>query len=147
MDNLRKRLLRDTAESKLNAKIDTVSSFLSVFDHFKLAVRASDEKHSFDVLHKGMEMILDEFQKAFDEIGIEIINACGAVFNPNLHEAAGQKNSTEIPEGHVLEQWRCGYKLGEKIIRPAVVVISSGDTTQNPQENTETAGAEDKANE
>jgi molecular chaperone GrpE len=147
MDNLRKRLLRDMADSKSNAKIDATSPFLSVFDHFKLAVKASDEKHSFDVLHKGMEMILDEFQKAFDEVGIEIINACGAVFDPNLHEAAGQKNSTEIPEGHVIEQWRCGYKLGEKIIRPAVVVISSGAAAQNPQENTETADGEDKPNE
>lgn len=140
-DNIRKRTYKELVEARAAIKIDTLMPFLKVFDHFQLAVKAADEKHNFDVLHKGMEMISSEFLRAFEELGIEKIDAVGKKFDPNFHEAVEEKTSENVPEGFVIEQWRCGYKMGTKVIQPATVVVSSGKEKkeENKTEDTESA--------
>ena len=114
--------------------------FLKVFDHFQLAVKAADEKHSFDVLHKGMEMIMSEFSRAFEELGVEKIDAVGKKFDPHSHDAIEERPSEDVPEGFVIEQWRCGYKMGSKIIQPAAVVVSSGKKKIEESKNDKPVG-------
>ncbi|HPN84536.1 MAG TPA: nucleotide exchange factor GrpE [Victivallales bacterium] len=136
-ENFKKRTYKDILDAKLNSKIDSVFPFLNVYGHFQLAVKAADEKHSFEVLHKGMEMILSEFSKAFEENGIEKIEALGQKFDPLLHQAADQKSSDDVAEGNVIEQWRCGYRIGEKVIQPALVVVSSGASKEKKTDSKE----------
>lgn len=133
-DNIRKRTYKELVETRASARVDALIPFLNVFDHFQLAVKAADEKHSFDVLHKGMEMILSEFSRAFEELGIEKIDAVGKKFDPNFHEAVEEKTSENVPEGFVLEQWKCGFKMGSKVIKPATVVVSSGKVKKAEKE-------------
>ncbi len=137
MDNFRKRTYKELQNARDMARIDAILPFLKVYDHFQLAVKAADEKHSFEVLHQGMDMILSEFSRALDEIGVERIDALGKSFDPALHEAAEQRSSDEVPEGQILEQWRCGYKMGEKVIQPVLVVVSSGPGEEKRAEKTD----------
>ena len=131
-DNYRKRTHKDIAEARFNTKIDTVFPVLSVFDHFRLAVAAAEKTPEFKVLFDGMKLILLEFQKALDDLGIEVIEATGKSFDPNLHEAIGKEASANVEEGKVISQWRCGYMLGDRLLRPSSVIVSSG--TEKPAE-------------
>ena len=80
-------------------------------------------------------MIMNEYQKAMDELGIIKVNAVGEKFNPELHDALAHEASDDVPEGKVIKQWNCGYKLGERLLRPAKVVVSSGPAkTEDKQE-------------
>ena len=124
-DNYRKRSYRELTDARAYAKADTLSPILNVFDHFKMAVQAAEQSEDMNVIREGMKMINAEFAKAMDEFGIKEINAMGDKFDPNIHEAVAKEPSEEA-EDTIIKQWRCGYKLGEKLLRPATVVVSTG---------------------
>ena len=131
MDNYRKRVQRELADARLGAKCDALSAVLDVYDHFKMAMDAARTSEDLNILREGMEMIAREFDKAFSDAGVEIINAEGTTFDPDIHEAVGTEPSDK-EEGVVLKQWRCGYRLGDRLLRPASVVVSGG-----PEQNEE----------
>jgi molecular chaperone GrpE len=82
------------------------------------------------MLRQGMEMILAEFRRTFENLGVEEMAPVGQPFDPNLHEAIAQEPSEEIPEGHVLRQWKAGFHIGDRLLRPAAVVVSAGPANQ-----------------
>ena len=138
-DNYRKRVQRDIIETRVAVKIDTIIPVLNVFDHFKLALAAAENKADFKVLNGGMKIILSEFDKSMNELGIKTVPAApGDLFDPNLHEAAGNEAS-DLDEGKIIRQWRSGYMMGEKLLRPASVIVSSGPAS------VEAAVSEEKA--
>ena len=124
-DNFRKRSYRELTDSRAAVKADTLVPILNVFDHFKMAVDAAETSDDMNVIKEGMKMICAEFSKAMEEYGLEEVNAIGEKFDPNLHEAVA-KEASEEEEDIVIKQWRSGYKLGSKLLRPATVVVSSG---------------------
>lgn len=124
-DNYRKRAFRELNDARAAVKIDTLIPILNVFDHFKMAVDAADTSDDMNVIKEGMTMICNEFSKAMEEYGLEEINAVGEEFDPNLHEAVAKETSIE-EEDTVIKQWKCGYKIGDRLLRPATVVVSSG---------------------
>ena len=124
-DNYRKRAARELMETRSYVKADTLLPILNVFDHFKMAVDAMDKTDDMNVVREGMKMISSEFEKAMDDLGLEELNAVGEQFDPNYHEAVANEESEE-EEGTVIKQWRCGYKIGDRLLRPATVVVSTG---------------------
>ncbi len=126
MDNQRKRLANEREALRLNTEQNTVMPFLQVFDHFTMAVTAAGSSTNLDALLKGMEMIQKEFDRAFSELGIEKIEAVGKDFDPNLHEAMAQEPSETVPAGKVIKQWCLGFKAGSRLLKPAMVIVSSG---------------------
>ncbi|NOY74493.1 MAG: nucleotide exchange factor GrpE [Kiritimatiellaeota bacterium] len=124
-DNYRKRCYRELSDARAYAKTDALTPILNVYDHFKMAVSAAESGDDTQVIHEGLKLINSEFAKAMDELGILEIDAVGEKFDPNLHEAVAEEFS-ELEEGVVVKQWRCGYKMGDKLLRPASVVVSSG---------------------
>lgn len=134
MENVRKRGQRDLAEAREYTKSVTVGEFFSPFDHFQMAMAHVEESPDVETIKQGMKMILAEFQRGFENLGITLVDATGKEFNPVEHEAVAQEASGTVPEGQVLRQWKCGYKMGDKLLRPASVVVSSG-----PADNDETA--------
>jgi len=136
-DNYRKRMGRELQEARTAARLDALLPVLTVFDHFRLAMAAAAEDHDPQVLRQGMEMIEAEFGKALSDIGISVIDAVGQPFNPQFHEATAREPSATVPEGRVVSQWRCGYRLGDRVIRPAAVVISSGPPPAPPADQSE----------
>ncbi len=126
LDNYRKRVAREFQAVRQASTTAVIEEFLRVFDHFEMAMAHADKTSDVDVLKQGMDMILSEFRKAFETLGVERIEAQGKEFDPRVHEAVAQEPSTDVPSGHVLKQWKCGFRLGDRLLRPASVVVSSG---------------------
>lgn len=125
-DNYRKRMAREADETRERSKIIVVSDFLPVYDFFMMAMNHSEKTDDIAALRQGMNMILNEFKKAFDGLGVKEINAVGKEFDPKFHEAMKTENSDDVPEGTVIAQWKAGYIIGDRLIRPATVVVSAG---------------------
>ena len=136
-DNYRKRSAKELADTRAYVKADTLTPVLNVFDHFKMAVTAAEQTDNMDVLREGMKMINNEFSKAMEEFGVEEINAIGEQFDPKLHDAVAKEPSDEVEEDYVIKQWRCGYKLGDRLLRPASVVVSSGPEAEEDNRETD----------
>jgi molecular chaperone GrpE len=126
MDNYRKRVQRDLADVRRQTKTMTIEEFLSVFDHFQMAQTHAEQNTDFATLKQGMDMILNEFSRVFENLGVLTVNAVNQPFDPNEHEALAEEASAEVPAGHVLRQWKCGFRMGERLLRPASVIVSSG---------------------
>jgi len=75
-------------------------------------------------LQAGVKMIFQQLRSVLADAGLEEVDASGKPFDPNLHEAVAQKETTEAPEGQVVQQLRKGYKLRERLLRPAGVVVA-----------------------
>ncbi len=126
-DNFRKRTSKEMKDQRTIVKADTIVPILRVFDHFNMALDAAGKKTDFKVLADGMKMILAEFEKAMNELEIRTLEVVeGQEFDPNVHEAVSKEYSEKYQEGKILRQWKCGYKVGDRLLRPAVVVVSSG---------------------
>ncbi len=139
LDNYRKRMQREAGEIREYAKASTIEEFLSVFDHFQMAMDHVGQASDIATLKQGMQMILGEFRKTFESLGVKPVDATGQVFDPEQHDAVAQEPSSEVEAGRVLRQWKCGYRLGERLLRPATVIVSSGP----PQAAASEQGEED----
>ena len=123
-DNFRKRVARERAETIRLAGEEIVTDILPVLDHFDLALRqAADPEEPFAV---GVRMVYDQLVATLGKNGLVPIDAQGAAFKPDEHEAVACQPSDEVAEGMVLLQTRCGYRLRDRVIRPAMVIVSSG---------------------
>ena len=91
-----------------------------------MAVAATTATNNLQSLLDGMKMIQMEFDKAFSDLGIVKIDASGKDFDPTQHEAISEEASDTVPAGKVLRQWCFGYKSGDRLLKPATVVVSSG---------------------
>ena len=134
-DNFRKRSIRDQEDARQRGKTSVLEDVLPVYDTFKMAMQATQmDNVNLDMIIQGMNMIQNMFVKAMDDMGVEEIDAQGVKFDPNIHEATSEAHSDEIEEGLVLSQTRCGYKLGERLLRPAMVVVSKGPEPEVEEE-------------
>ncbi len=124
-DNLRKRTVREKNDIRQLTLFDTVNSFLPIIDHFDLALK-SNSIENIEALLKGMELIKSEFYRVLSNLGIKEIESVGKNFDPNVHDAIANEFSDEFEANIVSKQWKAGYMLGEKVLRPAAVVVSNG---------------------
>lgn len=125
MDNQRKRAAK-TWRRALFGNDRYTHPFFQVFDHFAMAVAATESSNNLKALLDGMKMIQTEFDRAFSDLGIERIDAVGKEFDPNTQEAVSQEASDKVPAGKVIRQWCYGYKIKDRLLKPASVVVSSG---------------------
>jgi len=125
-DNFKKRAAREKIEAGQYANYSLISKLLPVLDNFEMALVAAQnaEGDKLGALQSGVVMIQQQLKAALTETGLEEINAAGQPFDPNFHEAVSEQESADIPEGHVLQQLRKGYKLKERLLRPATVVVA-----------------------
>ena len=139
--NYRKRAAKDVADARSFTVADTLSPFLSVYDYLSMAGMAAEQSDNLDAIRMGLKMIMGEFFKAFDELGVSKLESVGKKFDPNLHEAVANEASETVPEGEIIREWNCGFKRGEKLLRPARVVVSAGP--EKVEEKQEEAPAEE----
>ena len=132
-ENFRKRGIRERSDIRKNTQLDTLSAILPVLDHFELALNAAGDAKNVNAVLDGMKLIKAEFAKALNSLGVDTINAVGEVFNPEIHEAIANEVSEEYEKDVVVKQWRAGYKLGDRLIRPATVVVSSGSDSEEAE--------------
>lgn len=126
LDNYRKRTARDLQETVKYANGSLLESLLPVLDNFDYGMQAAKAESEGSNLYFGLSMVLRQVQDFLKENGVEEITAVGAAFDPNQHEAVSQQASDTVAEGTVLAQTRKGYKLRDRLLRPASVIVSSG---------------------
>ena len=125
-DNFRKRTSRDLNDSRILGTLNTLEAMLPVFDYFQMAMASIRTTTDLETVKQGMDMIAGEFERSFENLGVERIPTEGQPFDPALHEAVSTEPSEETPEGGIIREWKAGYKFGERILRAPVVVVSSG---------------------
>jgi molecular chaperone GrpE len=120
-DNARKRDVKERQDARDYATQSAVEPFLSVMDNFQLALKADG---SAEQLRSGVELILKQMEEALRGLQVQAVETVGTQFDPRIHEALGSIETLEFPDHQVLEEIRRGYKLREKLLRPALVRIA-----------------------
>ncbi len=125
-ENFKKRAAREKQEATKYANQTLLEKLIPVLDNFDMALTAAqtDSTEAAQSLLQGISMIQQQFKSVLTGAGLEEINAVGQTFDPNFHEAVAQRETAEAPEGQVIQQLRKGYKLKERLIRPATVVVA-----------------------
>lgn len=126
LDNYRKRVARERDEDYKRAQAVLLERLLPVLDNFDLGmmeVRKGDPKSPIVV---GMEMIERQLKEFMSSSGVEMIETAGVKFDPNLHEAVSQEEDAKVPEGNIIRQLRRGFRLRDRLLRAAMVVVSKG---------------------
>ena len=125
-ENARRRADRERTEFREYATGAAVEQFLPVLDNFQLALKSNG---TAEQLRNGVELIAKQMEEALRSLNVVPVETVGAVFDPRVHEALGNVETEELPDGHVYEEIRRGYKLRERLLRPALVRVVS-----NPQQ-------------
>ncbi len=125
-ENYKKRAARERQDAIKFANESLLERLIPVLDNFEMALQvAGDAKAgNTDALKTGVNMIHSQLKTVMNEAGLEEIEAKDRPFDPNLHEAVSQQETAAVAEGHVLQQLRRGYKLRDRLIRPASVVVA-----------------------
>lgn len=123
-ENTRKRLQRDKDDAVKFANAGLLEKMLPVFDSFELGLDEAAKHEAAAPIAKGFELVLKQMGDFLKEQGVEPIEALGQPFDPNLHQALGNLESEEYPEGVICLQVRKGYKLRERLLRPSMVFVS-----------------------
>lgn len=127
-ENFKKRAAREKTEAVQYANGSLLQKLLPVLDNFEAALAAAKGAEgaggNVSSLQSGVAMIQLQLKNVLAESGLEEIDAAGKRFDPTLHEAVSQQESAEVAEDHVLQQLRKGYKLKERLLRPATVVVA-----------------------
>ncbi len=124
LDNYRKRMARERTEWMQQANERLIRELLPVLDHFEAALAAATSAEQFEAFKTGVGLILAQLRQVLSAAGVQEIDARGQAFDPAQHEALAHQDSTEVPEGHVLQQVRKGYRLNGRLLRPASVVVA-----------------------
>ena len=128
-ENARKRAERERAEYRDYAAANVVEQFLPVLDNFELALKASG---STEQLRSGVELIVKQMEDVLRQMQVTAVPTVGEQFDPRHHEALGSVEREDLPDQHVAEEIRRGYKIREKLLRPAMVRVVS-----NPKQTVE----------
>ena len=135
--NYRRRMIKELADARQIGVIGTLDPFLRVADFLNMADTAAKQSDNIDAIRQGLAMILNEFTKAFDDLGVKKLDSIGKPFDPDKQEAVMQEASDSVPEGVVIKEWCPAYMMGERCIRAAKVVVSTGKAEtaeETPQE-------------
>ena len=124
--NFRNRTQRERLELYQRANEDLLLELLPVLDHFKMGVETAKQHKTDQSVIDGFKMVLDQFYKILDQFKLKPIEVIGKTFDPNLHEALSHMPSNEYDEGVCINEIRAGYMFGDKLLRAAQVVVSSG---------------------
>lgn len=130
LENYRKRALKEKEELAKIAVGNFVEDLLPVLDNFKLGMKAADSHPEAKVVSDGFQMVLGQFLDVLKDKGIEEIVPDGKEFDPQFEECVSHLPNDEVPENHVIETIRAGYKIKDRLIRAATVVVSSGPAEQ-----------------
>lgn len=123
LDNYRKRVQREKEDSLRFANSSLLEALLPIIDNFELGLEAARQSNEGKGILDGMGMVLKQLQDFLRSQGVEVIETEKKAFDPNLHEAVAQEESPE-PHGMIVRQLRKGYKLRDRLLRPATVVVS-----------------------
>ena len=120
-ENARKRTEREKADFRDHVTGNVVEQFLPVLDNFELALKSEG---SAEQLRSGVSLIVKQMEEVLTKMQVSTIPAVGAEFDPRVHEALGAVERDDIPDQHVAEEIRRGYKIRERLLRPSLVRVA-----------------------
>lgn len=128
LENTRKRTRREVEDAKLEAKAKVLKEMLPVVDNLERAVEHSapasgEDKTAAQAIVEGVQLVLRQFMTAFERLEVTPVEAMGQPFDPNLHEAISQQESDQ-PPGTIVQVLQRGYRSGDRLLRPALVVVA-----------------------
>ena len=126
LDNYRKRMARDREDAVRFANQSMLEELLPVLDNFEMGMSAAAEEQG-SMLYIGLDMVRKQFSDWLDGHGVSRVEvSIGDEFDPSLHEAMAQEASDEVEQGRILRVTRIGFRMHDRLLRPATVVVSSG---------------------
>jgi len=123
LENLRKRQKREVDDAKLESKGRVLKEMLPVVDNLERAIEHATNQAGNNPIVEGVQLVLRQFTTAFERLEVTPVDAAGQPFDPNLHEAISQQESDQAP-GTVVQVLQRGYKSGDRLLRPALVVVA-----------------------
>ena len=120
-DNFRKRSQKEKEMAYGDTKASTIAEFLPVYDNFIRAMSA--DATDLDSFKKGIEMIFNQYGETFKKLGVESFGEKGETFDPNIHNAVMHGEDDTLPENSISDVFSTGYKMGDRVIRPAIVKV------------------------
>ena len=121
-DNYRKRTLKEKEQAYGNGKADAVEKLLPVYDNLERALNQPTEDAAYK---KGVELTMTELRKIFESLGVEVYGEVGDGFDPELHNAVMHTEEEGVEENTITQVFQKGFKLGEKIVRFAMVQVAN----------------------
>lgn len=124
MDNYRKRMAKELEQSRKFSNQGLLMELLPVFDNFGMGMQMA-EKEQGSMLFQGMSMVQGQLGEFFSSQGVKVVEVeAGSDFDPNFHEAVSQEVTTEVEPGKILRVVRKGYLIGDRLLRPANVIVA-----------------------
>ena len=121
-DNYKKRSAKERENIYTDVRVDTVSKFLPVYDNLERALRTETADEAYK---KGVEMTFNQLCEVFKNLGVEAIESVGQPFDPNLHNAVMHVEDAEKGENEIVEEFRKGFKVNDKVIRFSMVKVAN----------------------
>ena len=131
LENLRKRQRREIDDVKLETKGKVLKEMLPVVDNLERAIEHASTIGEKNPIVEGVQLVLRQFTTAFERLEVTQVDAMGKPFDPNMHEAISQAESDE-PPGTVVQVLQRGYKSGDRLLRPALVVVAKAKAAVEP---------------
>jgi molecular chaperone GrpE len=125
-DNIIKRNKKEKEDWIKYANETLIKELLPVVDNLEKAIAFTDNKRSLDALKEGVELTLKNLKDTLTKSGLEEVDAQGKPFDPAYHHAVSEQDAEDMEAGHVLQELQKGYMLHQRLIRPAMVILSKG---------------------
>ncbi|RLB84816.1 MAG: nucleotide exchange factor GrpE [Deltaproteobacteria bacterium] len=137
-ENYKKRAAREMNDFRKFANESFAKAMLPVIDNLDRAIESSsDHDHSNSSLVEGVNMTLKEILKIFEQFGVKPFESLGKTFDPAIHQAVMQEESDDHPEKTILNELEKGYMIGDRLLRPAMVVVSKKTESENQENQTQ----------
>jgi molecular chaperone GrpE len=132
LENFRKRQRRELDDARFEAKSKVLKEMLPVVDNLERAIEHASQQAAGSPIVEGVQLVLRQFLSAFERLDVTPIDAGGQAFDPNLHEAISQMES-ELPPGTVVQVLQRGYRAGDRLLRPALVVVAKAPAAKTAE--------------
>lgn len=126
LENFRKRMTRERGEAIQYANARLMEDLLPVLDNFEMGLKAAKMESEESMIYQGMKMVHSQTQDFLRDHGVVPVDSVGKVFDPTCHEAVEQQFSDEVEEGYILAEQRRGFRLADRLLRAANVIVSKG---------------------
>lgn len=126
-ENYRKRIAKEKEDLRIEAQADVIKELLSILDAFEKGLESLEAESgagALDTYRQGYDLMLKEFRSVLDKFGVREVPGAGAFFDPNVHEAVATEATTERAEGEILDEYRKGYEMRGRLVRPSQVRVA-----------------------
>jgi molecular chaperone GrpE len=123
-DNFRKRARRDEKDAERRSREEFLRELLPVFDNLERATQHAEAASDVKSLADGITMVMRQFEDTLQKLGVERVKSVGEAFDPAVHEAIQHQETTEFEPGTVAAEYQAGYRVGDRVVRPALVVVA-----------------------